>query len=79
MKTQKKKTIRITVMIFTFLALLTTVSCNNKKDKTKTENPTSIIPNEDLHTATFLGNIESLEQHVKARSDLNKKNEAESI
>lgn len=63
----------------TFLAiLLITTACNSRKDSTKDDSsPTAQTdvkpPQIDIHTAVVTGNLEALQQHIAAGSNLNEK------
>ncbi len=61
---------------------LTVGSCQSKEgnsNKEKNQTPVSKtakeLPTVDIHTATFLGNLEAIQQHINSGSDLNLKNE----
>lgn len=61
-------------------ALMILFSCQGqeqKSNKQKEETPVSQIkpPGLDIHAATFMGNLEVIDQHIKAGSDLNKKDQ----
>jgi hypothetical protein len=68
MKTQKslsKKGFTATIM---GLSILTMVSCGSS---TKDSEKVAVkAPDTDIHTATFLGDLKSVQQHIEAGSDL---------
>lgn len=71
------KTLGILLLIVTFLT-----SCQNKEGKSVEENSNSSKsikieepPSEDIHTATFLGNLKVVNQHIAYGSDLNIKDQ----
>lgn len=82
MKTLKinlKKSVALTLLI---TALIINVSCKEKNEKSDKEPVETSVsksevkaPVEDIITATFLGNLKAVEQHVKAGTDLNKKDD----
>ncbi len=55
--------------------LFSQYSCANSNQKTNAvENYTEVVkPATDIHTAVFMGNINAVMQHIKAGSDLNKR------
>lgn len=61
-------------------ALMILFSCQGqeqKSNKQKEETQVSQIkpPSLDIHAATFMGNLEVIDQHIEAGSDLNKKDQ----
>lgn len=58
----KSITLTIVTLALVFMA------CSNKKEKTTHSKPEP--PRTDIHTATFMGDLESIKQHVMAGSDL---------
>jgi len=64
MKTQRTITKRLSSIILVLFAILFLSSCNSQSSKTK-------APAIDIHTATVLGDINAIQQHIKAGSDLN--------
>jgi len=73
-----KNTILVTI-IAGMVILLTVFSCDTKKEKPGQENTPvevkvkKIIPKESLHVAAIKGDLEVIQQHVDAGSDLNQK------
>ncbi|TKG93665.1 ankyrin repeat domain-containing protein [Puteibacter caeruleilacunae] len=57
-----------------FLALIFSIyACNSEgKDKAKT---TNTPPSQTIHTAAFMGDIKSIQQHIDGKSDLNVKDQ----
>jgi len=65
---------------FTFILLLLTSSCTqsgNKPSAQKNETPKAAVekPIMDIPTAIISGNLEVVKQHIKAGSDINKKDQ----
>lgn len=61
-------------------AILTLVSCGSGKEDSSTEAKQDSEaetrvkpPSVDLHTATFLGDLDAIQQHIQAGSDLNER------
>ncbi len=78
MKTQKIISVKAATTTVLFMAILTMVSCGgNKKnaseEKTQSAQTKPEPPAVDLHTATFLGDLETVQQHILAGSDLDVK------
>jgi ankyrin repeat protein len=83
MKTQPKTLTKSTLYLFSFILLLSTVGCNeNETQKTqakeistmkKSQSERVAAPKIDLHTAVITNNIEAINQHIIAGSDLNPK------
>jgi ankyrin repeat protein len=68
MKTQKSLSKKVKTAAIMGLSILTLVSCGSStKDSEKVEVK---APDTDIHTATFLGDLKSVQQHIKAGSDL---------
>lgn len=72
------KNVTLTAILTTIL--LITASCGGKQDKISNEEEASTsteieveAPNMDLHSAAFLGDLDAIQQHIKAGSDLNEK------
>lgn len=53
-------------------ALLAFTSCDSNGQKAKSESGTT-APKMSIHEAAFMGNIEAMKAHIKAKSDLNEK------
>ena len=65
------------------LVLLAMVACGGNPDKTVDENENSETtkkevkaPNVDIHTATLMGDLDAINQHIAAGTDLNEKEAA---
>jgi hypothetical protein len=78
MKTQKiisSETVTIAILL---AALMTFTVCSSKDRNSKGEKSQSTVskkstkpPSIDIHTATLLGDLEAIRQHIQAGSDLN--------
>lgn len=71
------KTLTILLIAPTFIIFF---SCQGQDKKTNRQiNETSVSeikpPTLDIHAATFMGNLEAIDQHIKAGSDLNEKDQ----
>ena len=80
MKTQKINSIKTVTTGMLVITLLINAGCGDKQGKTTKEKQKSSVsqtipkpPGIDIHTATFMGDLEAIEQHIKAGSDLNEK------
>lgn len=80
MKTQKSITKKGIMAIMMAAAFLTITSCgsgtkesNQEQAKTPEEKALVKAPDTDLHTAAFLGDLKSIQQHIEAGSDLDDK------
>jgi hypothetical protein len=83
MKTQKMKSTRSALIAVLMTTLLTLVACGTKQDKMAGEKEDSTAsakeveaPNMDIHSATILGDLDAIQQHIQAGSDLNEKEPA---
>jgi len=83
MKTQKMKSSGSALITVLMTALLIMVACGTRQEKTANEKETSPVaetkvkaPNMDIHTATLLGDLDAIQQHIQAGSDLNAKEPA---
>jgi hypothetical protein len=83
MKTKNKKSLKVigVVILMTGIGILT--ACGNKQENTgenKTLSPeeeSSVeAPNMDIHSATLLGDLDAIRQHIKAGSDLDEREPA---
>lgn len=81
MKTQKFNSLK-TVLSMSLIVLLFTSACaqsggSAKKDATNGSQPKEVVnaPDMDLQAAVMSGNLEVVEQHITAGSDLNKKDQ----
>lgn len=82
MKTKKIISIKRLTAVVLMVSLLAIVSCSNKQAGSAQENPKSSVsqtsseaPDMDIYAAVFMGNIKAVRQHIKAGSDLNKKDQ----
>lgn len=82
MKTQKIISIKAVTTAMLVATLLTIAACGGKQGNSAKEKRQSSVsqtsskpPSIDIHTATLLGNLEAIHQHIKAGSDLNEKDE----
>lgn len=78
MKTQKSNFRRVCNTIMVLAMILTISACGSKQDKSNSGNDEAQAsqtavkpPNMDIHTATFLGDLDAVKQHIAAGSDLN--------
>jgi len=80
MKTRKINSIKTVTTAMLVITLLINAGCGDKQGKSTKEKQKSSVsqtkpkpPGIDIHTATFMGDLEAIEQHIKAGSDLNEK------
>ena len=80
MKTQKINSIKTVTTAMLVITLLINAGCGDKQGKSTKEKQKSSVsqtkpkpPGIDIHTATFMGDLEAIELHIKAGSDLNEK------
>jgi uncharacterized protein len=76
MKTQKIISIKVVATSIMIVTLLTAASCSNQgnssqKNRKSSESETVKPPNMDIHMAALLGDLDAINQHIKAGSDLN--------
>jgi uncharacterized protein len=71
MKTQTNILSRVVTKIIFLLFLLITVSCQTKDGATSRADVKT--PEIDIHTAVLMDNLEALQQHIAAGSNLNEK------
>ncbi len=76
MKTQKINLVRTITTVMLLTTLIVSISCKKNEVKAQTTE-TQIVeaPSMDINTAAFMGDIKAVEQHIKAGSDLNKKDD----
>jgi len=73
-----RKTISTILLV---AALLSIASCKGQEEKSDNNKESSVSqtnvkpPSVDIHTATFLGNLDAIRQHINADSDLNVKDQ----
>jgi ankyrin repeat protein len=60
------------VRILTLISLLALIACNGR-ERTTSINKTQKQPVTDIHTASFMGNIGAIRQHIDYGTDLNAK------
>ena len=77
MKTQKMKSSKNALIAVLMTALLVMVACGGNSDKTTEASENSETtkkevkaPNMDIHTATLLGDLDAINQHIAAGTDL---------
>ena len=82
MKTQKINSIKVVTIAMLAVTLLTITACDGNRANTADETGTSSnskisvkLPDMDIHTATLLGDLNAIQQHIKAGSDLNEKDD----
>lgn len=77
MKTQESPSFKVSIKLAIFCALLLLSACNSKKEETKTDAKVASAgvkaPEIDLHTAVLTENIEAVNQHIAAGSNLNER------
>ena len=78
MKAQKSNSRKVIKSIMMSVIILSFFACGNNKENSNGEQSQTPAtktevkaPDTDIHTATFLGDLESVQQHIKAGSDLN--------
>jgi ankyrin repeat protein len=74
MKTSTIHWTKITSIVALLAFLLTSASCQDKKATTQKTNPSKSgvkPPTVDIHTAIVAGNLEAVQQHIAAGSDIN--------
>lgn len=80
MKTPQIISVRALGILILSIAFLSFTSCQSQEKKAKNNDSTVTqekveAPSEDIHSATFLGNVKAVEQHIEAGSDLNVKDQ----
>lgn len=79
MKTQKSISIKVTSIAIVVTFLLTIIACDGKQMNSSANNEQtsdvqkSKAPSTDIHTAAFTGNLDAIQEHINAGSDLNVK------
>ena len=78
MKTQIKKSVLVSSTVFILSVILILSACTGKQEKTGVENTGEAegavkAPTMDIHTATILGDLDVIKQHIAAGSDLDMK------
>jgi ankyrin repeat protein len=82
MKTQKIISIKTVATAMLVATLLTFAACSSRDVKSTKEKgqasdsrTTPKPPKTDIHTASLMGDLKAIQQHIKAGSDLNEKDE----
>lgn len=79
MKTKQIIFRKTATTIFLVAALLSINSCRSQEEKSTNKTTASQTtvkpPSVDIHTATFMGNLDAVRQHINAGSDLNVKDQ----
>ena len=81
MKTQQIIFRKAVTTILLVAALFSITSCKGQDEKSDNNKKNSVSqtdvkpPSVDIHTATFLGNLDAVRQHISAGSDLNVKDQ----
>ena len=79
MKTRKINSLKAVISITLLAALLIIAACKSKEDSTQKDSSSPVTqtavkpPQMDIHTAVVTGNLEAVQQHIAAGSDLNEK------
>jgi len=79
MKTQKIISTKVASIAIVATLLLAIVACDGKQMNTSLEKEATLsvqkakTPSTDIHTAAFMGNLEAIQEHINAGSDLNVK------
>jgi hypothetical protein len=77
MKTKKMKLKNVFAIVIMAVSILIVSSCsgNQQSSNEQAEAGEELVkpPNVDIHSATLLGDLDAIEQHIKADSDLNVK------
>jgi len=81
MKTLQTISIKTLTAILFAVSLLALTACNSQEKKPDNNKENSVSqtsvnpPSVDIHTATFMGNLSAIRQHINAGSDLNVKDQ----
>jgi ankyrin repeat protein len=78
MKTLKLHSFRMSIQTLLVIIIFTSSCAQTEKNTKTTTNDTKIqnsqsVPSIDIHTAIITGNLEAVEQHIKAGTDINVK------
>ena len=80
MKTQMKSSMSIVKTAMLLMTILALIACGGnqsnttgKADPSKNQETTVKPPSVDIHTATFLGDLKAIQQHIEAGSDLDER------
>lgn len=74
MKLQQLNTTKMIFITILFIYLFTTSCAQKSNDTQKNKDTTEIVANApkiDIHTAVLTGNLEAVQQHIKAGSNIN--------
>jgi uncharacterized protein len=77
MKTQKTHSLNLATLLASVLIIA--AACGSKKDSLDENNTAAVSqsdvkpPQIDIHTAVVTGNMEAVQQHIRAKSNLNEK------
>lgn len=80
MKSQRKKFSKTVIMYLFVSTTMILFSCQGQENKSNELKEEALVeqikpPALDIHAAVFTGNLEATEQHIKAGTDLNKKDQ----
>ncbi len=82
MKTQIMNSIKEITTVFMIAVIVTLVACGGEQASTAQVNNKEVAietttekPSVDIHTAAFMGNLKAIQEHIKAGTDLNKKDQ----
>jgi len=77
MNSIKKFSIKTLGNLIIIVSLLFFISCQSQDKKSNTSNSKTEVkvPEIDIHTATFFGNLDAVKQHISAGTDLNVKDQ----
>ena len=80
MKTRQMKSMNVLAIVMIVVSILIISSCGCKQqdstDQVKAVKENVKPPNVDIHTATLLGDLDAIKQHIEAGTDLNAKEPA---
>jgi hypothetical protein len=74
MKTQKMNYGKLTSRLLFAVTLLIIAACKGRQESDGSQE-TVKPPSMDIHAAAFMGNVQAIHQHIKAGTDLNKKDD----
>lgn len=74
MKTKTMNSVKLISKVMLVIAFFSILSCNgNEREQITESKPT--VPEVNIHTDAFMGNVEAIHQHIKAGTDLNAKDQ----
>ncbi len=80
MKTRQMKSMNVLATVMMVVSILIISSCGGKQqdstEQVKAVKENVKPPNVDIHTATLLGDLDAIKQHIEAGTDLNAKEPA---